>query len=65
VPFCSRAPEQNGGPTCDVRAMVLAVPIIPLACQSIAFCRGVSRVGRFGLLILAPAPNATGPAVMF
>ena len=35
-------------PTCDVRAMVLAVPIIPLACQPIAFCRGVSRVGRFG-----------------
>jgi hypothetical protein len=23
----------------DVRAMVLAVPIIPLACQLIAFCR--------------------------
>ena len=38
-------------PTCDVRAMVLAVPIIPLAFQPIAFCRGVSRVGRFALLV--------------
>ena len=52
-------------PTCDVRAMVLAVPIIPLACQLIAFCRGVSRVGALGFagpLRTAPAPNATGPA---
>ena len=38
-------------PTCDVRAMVLAVPIIPLAFQPIAFCRGVSRVGRLALLV--------------
>lgn len=52
-------------PTCDVRAMVLAVPIIPLACQLIAFCRGVSRVGALGFagpLRTAPAPNAIAKA---
>jgi hypothetical protein len=36
VPFCSRAAEQSEAPTCDVRAMVSAVPIIPVACQPIA-----------------------------
>ena len=55
-------------PTCDVRAMVVVVPIIPLTCQLIAFCRRVSRDGAllcWSLENTAPAPNATGPAVMF
>ena len=65
VPFCSRAPEQNGGPNLRRAGHGIGGAHYPISLS--AHCLLPWRfprraLGFAGPLRTAPAPNATGPA---
>ena len=66
MPFCSRAPEQNGGPNLRRAGHSIGGEHYPISLS--AHCLLPRRCPRRALcfagpLRTAPAPNATGPAV--